>query len=315
MAKKPPWCHHMENSMIILGWNWTLQLMGRSASQCLIIKNMLDELPLETARVAVTPAATHLFEVTEFCVRLKTSEAELFYHNFSKSLFLCKHARPDIQTTVALLCTWVKSPDQHDYKKLAWTMKYLRHTQLMPLTLEASDMNVVKWWVDASFVVHPNMRRYDTGIWWGLCSLHKTETQHQEFNRKWIGWTTWCDATDFLDKQFSTSTRLWEQCYCSWTGQKSYTTGAAGQACNSKRTHHINIRYFFVADRISSGDLDVTYCPTSEMLAEYFTKPLWLNYECETPIGYFQTCHQCSCYYWSKHNIRDQYGSKDCVGQ
>ena len=52
--------------------------MGRSASQCLIIKNMLDELPLETARVAVTPAANHLFEVTEFCVRLKTSEDELF---------------------------------------------------------------------------------------------------------------------------------------------------------------------------------------------------------------------------------------------
>jgi len=60
-------------------------------------------------------------------------------------LFLCKSARPDIQTAVAFLCTQVKSPDQDNCKKLAQTMKYLHHTQLMPLTLEASDMNVVKW--------------------------------------------------------------------------------------------------------------------------------------------------------------------------
>ena len=141
---------------------------------------MLDELPLETARVAVTPAANHLFEVTEFCVRLKTSEAELFYHNFSKSLFLCKHARPDIQTTVALLCTWVKSPDQDDYKKLAQTMKCLHHTQLMPLTLEASDMNVVKWWVDASFAGHPNMRSHAGGIMTLVsCGLYAVSTKQK----------------------------------------------------------------------------------------------------------------------------------------
>jgi len=30
-------------------------------------------------------------------------------------------------------------------------MKYLYHTQHLPLTLEASDMNVVKWRVDSSY--------------------------------------------------------------------------------------------------------------------------------------------------------------------
>jgi len=28
----------------------------------------------------------------------------------------------------------------------------------------------------------------------------------------------------------------------------------------------------FTTDLISFGDLEVTYCPTSEMLADYFTK-------------------------------------------
>jgi hypothetical protein len=47
-----------------------------------------------------------------------------------------------------------------------------------------------------------------------------------------------------------------------------------GKGSSSKRTRHIEIRYFFVKDRIDSGDLTVKYCPTGEMIANYFTKPL-----------------------------------------
>jgi len=39
------------------------------------------------AGVAVTPAASHLLEVNESGVKLKTSEAELFRHNVAKLLF------------------------------------------------------------------------------------------------------------------------------------------------------------------------------------------------------------------------------------
>ena len=42
----------------------------------------------------------------------------------------------------------------------------------------------------------------------------------------------------------------------------------------SKCTKHLNVRYFFVTDRISKGDLSVDYCPTEEMIADFFTKPL-----------------------------------------
>jgi hypothetical protein len=40
------------------------------------------------------------------------------------------------------------------------------------------------------------------------------------------------------------------------------------------RTRHINVRYFFIIDRIGSGELCVKYLPTEEMVADYFTKPL-----------------------------------------
>ena len=39
-------------------------------------------------------------------------------------------------------------------------------------------------------------------------------------------------------------------------------------------SRHINSRYFFVKDRIDKGELRVEYCPSSIMLADFFTKPL-----------------------------------------
>ena len=47
-----------------------------------------------------------------------------------------------------------------------------------------------------------------------------------------------------------------------------------GKLSSGKRTKHINIRYFFVTDRIQSGEVQVDYCPTGEMIAGFFTKPL-----------------------------------------
>ena len=47
-----------------------------------------------------------------------------------------------------------------------------------------------------------------------------------------------------------------------------------GMASSSKRTKHINVRYFFITDRINKGELEVVHCPTKEMLADFHTKPL-----------------------------------------
>jgi hypothetical protein len=47
-----------------------------------------------------------------------------------------------------------------------------------------------------------------------------------------------------------------------------------GQQSSTKRTRHLDIRYFFVTDRIRGKQLTVEYCPTGDMWADVFTKPL-----------------------------------------
>ena len=39
-------------------------------------------------------------------------------------------------------------------------------------------------------------------------------------------------------------------------------------------SRHIDIRYFFVKDRIDNKEMKIVYCPTENMLADYLTKPL-----------------------------------------
>ena len=36
----------------------------------------------------------------------------------------------------------------------------------------------------------------------------------------------------------------------------------------------MNIRYFFVKDRVASNEIQIEYCPTEDMIADFFTKPL-----------------------------------------
>lgn len=47
-----------------------------------------------------------------------------------------------------------------------------------------------------------------------------------------------------------------------------------GKSSSGKKTRHINIRYFFIRDRVASGEVSIEYCPTTEMVGDFFTKPL-----------------------------------------
>jgi hypothetical protein len=47
-----------------------------------------------------------------------------------------------------------------------------------------------------------------------------------------------------------------------------------GRGSSGKRTRHIDVRCFFIADRVKSGEIRIECCPTGIMIADYFTKAL-----------------------------------------
>ena len=47
-----------------------------------------------------------------------------------------------------------------------------------------------------------------------------------------------------------------------------------GRSSLGKRMRHIEMRYFYIHDNIRRGNLKIEYCPTSDMVADYMSKPL-----------------------------------------
>ena len=60
-------------------------------------------------------------------------------------MFLCKQARPDIETLVSFLTTRVKQPDKDDWGKLRHGLLYLKDTLHMKRYLTADNLSNIVW--------------------------------------------------------------------------------------------------------------------------------------------------------------------------
>ena len=129
------------------------------------VRKMIEDFPYpkEIMTKIQTPAANHLFKTRDNCPKLPKDKAEAFHTWVAKGLFLCQRARLDIQTAVAFSCTQVQNPDEDDWKKLIRLLCYLNTTKNLFLTLEADNLNDAKWWADAAFAVHPDMKSHAGG--------------------------------------------------------------------------------------------------------------------------------------------------------
>jgi len=47
-----------------------------------------------------------------------------------------------------------------------------------------------------------------------------------------------------------------------------------GRKSCGKQSRHVNIRFFWIADRLKKHNITVEYCPTDAMLADFYSKPL-----------------------------------------
>jgi hypothetical protein len=244
------------------------------------IDGILDEAPDDMDGSAVTPAPLNLYTMRDDVEKLDDEHAETYHHLTAKLLYLCKRARPDLQTAVSFLTTRVTQPDKDDWKKLSRCIWYLGHSKDLFLTLETDDGITVKWWIDASFAVHLDMKSH-TG---GTMSLGKGSvyslSQKQRINTKSSTEAELVGVNDGMPLVIWTRNFLQAQGFkvhdnvVFQDNQSAILLEKNGKASSGHRTRHLDIRYFSVTDRVKSGDLRIEYCPTGDMVADFFTKPL-----------------------------------------
>ena len=194
-----------------------------------------------------------------------------------QGLYLSQRGRPDIHTTISFLCGQLHNPDKDDYIKLTWMIRYLHGTKGLILTLRANN-GIVRWWIDASDAVHNDMKGHTGatlslgkgGIYSGswkqfLVARSSTESEligvydvlpQVLWTKQFLEEQGWKDSATII-YQDNTSSILLER---------------NGQSSSTKRTKHMNIRYFCVTEQVKKKAVHVTHCPTEEMVGDFFVE-------------------------------------------
>jgi hypothetical protein len=198
-----------------------------------------------------------IFKVDDNCEKLKQEKAVEFHKLVAKTMYYTKRVRPNTCTAIAFLTKRVRAPDKDDWNKLVHLMRYIRGTYTMPLILSANGSGILKWWVDAPFAVHPNMRGHLGG---GL-SLGRefpiVSSTKQKLNTRSSTETEIVGADDFMPAICWTRYFMKAQAFdvkeniLFQENKSSIILEKNGKASSIKRTKHINIQYFFITERIS----------------------------------------------------------------
>ena len=156
-------------------------------------------------------------------------------------------------------------------------MRYLRNTVFLPLVLGWDETGNIYWSVDASFAVHSDMRSHTGAVMsLGKGALIAMSTK-QKLN------TTSSTEAELVGLSDSMPYNMWATYFFKAQGEgvADYKLGIRnilyqdnksciklannGKASSTKRTRHINNRYFHVTDRVKNKELEIEYCQTGEM--------------------------------------------------
>ena len=244
------------------------------------IDAMMAEFPHKLEGSVMVPWSDKLFKVDETQKKLEDARRETFHSFVMKAMFLCKRGRSDIQPAISCLASRVTEPNEGDWKKLLRVMVFLKTTRDDILALEADNTQTLKWYVDAAFAVHSDMKSH-TGSTFSLGKgMIVSDSTKQKVNSRSSTEAELIAVDDRISKI------LWTKRFIESQGFKVklniiYQDNTStmklennGKASSGRQTRHFNIKCFYVTDLIGRDKVKVIYCPTDNMLADYMTKAL-----------------------------------------
>ena len=265
-----------------LGMTFDLREKGEVAlSQYDFVKKLYDELPddMKTGRYRYTPAPDNLFKVNYESLLLDCARKETYHHTTAKTLWLSQRSRPDLQLATGYHCSRVKDPTEDDWEKLTWLMRYVWWTRFLPTIIGITENGAVIY-IDGSHAIHADTKGH-SGLFTtmgkgamisqakklGIVTTSSTETEIVSTGER-MPKCTWFRYFRIAQGDSATEDILMQDNKSAILLQKNwpFSTG--------KGSKHINIRYFFVVDKIKNKEVKIIHCPTEEMIADFNTKPL-----------------------------------------
>jgi Reverse transcriptase (RNA-dependent DNA polymerase) len=273
------------NEHVFLGMHIKYDKSARTANIKMsdYLQEAIEESGLDIQRVATTPARKSLFEVNEGAKLLDDNEAMSFHRVVAKLLYVSIRARMDLLLAISFLTTRVSKSTIEDRAKLKRVLEYIKGTMELTYTLGADKLGRLRTWVDASYAVHPDMKSHTGGVMsFGIGGL-VCKSSKQKLNTKSSTEAEVVGASDYLPNT------LWVKMFMEAQGheivenyfeqdnESAIKMEKNGRTSAGPRSRHIDIRYFWIKDRVKSAGVKIRHCPTLQMLGDFFTKPLQGN--------------------------------------
>ena len=227
------------------------------------------------------PSDLNLFNITDEIV-LSQEKQEHLHSGVAKLLYLSTRTRPDISLPVNFLCTRVNKFTAQDEKKFISILEYINSTRNIGIILKNNlnnDMNV-QIYADASYGSCQDTRCSQTG----LCIMVNGspilwKSSRQKIVTKSSTEAELVAAADSVSYGFQIKNLLKELGYENITinifqDNQSTIHLIKNNKPSSQRSRHIDIKYFFLRNRVDIQDINIIYTPTQEMIADLFTKPI-----------------------------------------
>jgi KUP system potassium uptake protein len=244
------------------------------------LEEAIEEFGEAITKSATSPAKRDLFDIDEKSEGLERGVSEAFHSVTAKLLFVSHRARLDVQLPIGFLCTRVTCSTEQDRLKLKRVLEFLKGTLEDYRIVGADDVTIMQTWVDASHAVHKDMKSHTGGVVSFGRGAVMSKSSKQKLNTKssteseldgasdYLAYPTW--AKKFLASQgYVLKQNIFHQ-----DNKSTIKFEENGRKSCGPNSRHIDIRYFWIKDRLGLEDFEVRYCPTEQMLADFFTKPL-----------------------------------------
>jgi hypothetical protein len=229
------------------------------------------------------PADSMLFSSDDSPI-LEPGRAKLFKSMVMQLNWLASKTRPDLVTAVAAFSTRMTTANEGDWKKVEHTLRYLNATREKGLILRPGHNPGVNVYVDASFpngneVVQARGRsRSGYSGHYGAALIFCRSTKQKIVTRSTA-------EAEIVAMDDASSLTMWVSGFMSPLGllrrpvvmfedNQSTIAMVKNGNCTAERTRHINVKYFWLHDKIKAGEIVLRYIESENNVADYFTKSI-----------------------------------------
>jgi len=200
-----------------------------------------------------------------------------FHSDVAKLLYLAKRTRVECLCAVSHLASRVNKPTEDDQKKLDRVLNYLAHTRERKVKLKWGGSVAMEAYIDASFGGHVDCKSRSgimlmmSGVCVGAWSMKQKLNTKSSTEAEIVGLSDglshviWARELLLSQGHELPPTKIHQD-------NQGVLSIMSGGRSPKHRTKHLDIRHFFVRDRVATGDVTLVYCPTREMVADMLTK-------------------------------------------